>query len=273
MSRPWMPLYVGDYLADTAHLRAAEHGAYLLLMMHYWSKKALPSDDESLARIARMTLGEWRKARPVIAPFFGENWKHKRIEFELTEAARIADAGRKGGIASGQSRRSKTERPLNDRSTKQPKSFNDQPNDLRTNDEALQSQKKDSEAIASGAKAPRDYRADLFGRGLKTLAEMTGKTPDSCRSTVGKWLKLVEDEAIHVLAAIDDCERNRYADPVGRIFKTLQMHRTNDGKIGKNGGRTNPFGPALDRLAESFELAAGGDDETGKAPPRLLSHG
>lgn len=273
MSRPWMPLYVGDYLADTAHLRAAEHGAYLLMMMHYWSKKGLPTDDEALARIARMSIGEWRKARPTIAPFFGEDWKHKRIEFELTEAARIADAGRKGGIASGQSRRSKTERPLNGRSTKPPKSFNDPPNDPRTNDEALHSQKKETDANASGAEAPRDYRADLFGRGLKSLAEMTGKTPDSCRSTVGKWLKLVNDEAIHVLGAIDDCYRNRQANPVGWIFKVLQTHGANNGTIGKNGSRVNPFGPALDRLEQGFERAAGGDDETRETSPRLLSHG
>ena len=83
--------------------------------------------------------------------------------------------------------------------------------------------------LRSGAVAPRDVRRDLFDRGLKTLATITGKTPDSCRSLVGKWLKSVNDEAIHVLGAIDDAERNRVADPVAWINKALQP-RTRDGQ-------------------------------------------
>lgn len=104
MSRPWMPLYVADYLADTAHLSAAESGAYLHLIMHYWANGGLPVDDKKLARIAKMTAGEWDEARETIAEFFADGWKHGRIEKELAEAnasyERRANAGRKGGLAS-----------------------------------------------------------------------------------------------------------------------------------------------------------------------------
>lgn len=103
MNRPWMPLYVADYRADTAHLNAAQHGAYLLLIMHYWQTGSLPTDDAPLARIACMTAVEWRKSKAVIAAFFTPEWKHKRIDAELARAADISSKRR----ASAEQRHSK----------------------------------------------------------------------------------------------------------------------------------------------------------------------
>ena len=48
MSKAWMPLYIGDYMADTGHLSTAEHGCYLLLIMHYWENGSIPIEDDKL---------------------------------------------------------------------------------------------------------------------------------------------------------------------------------------------------------------------------------
>lgn len=103
----FMPLYIGDYLADTAHLSTVQHGAYMLLIMHYWRQGSLPDDDEQLSRIAKLSLAEWRKHRSTLRSFFQEGWRHERIEQEIQAAtakyAKRAEAGRKGGKASRRS--------------------------------------------------------------------------------------------------------------------------------------------------------------------------
>lgn len=90
MSRPWMPWYVADFVADTLHLSAAQTGSYMLLIGHYWQHGELPGDDAALARVARMTPAEWRKAKPAIAAFFHDGWHHKRIDAELARASDIS---------------------------------------------------------------------------------------------------------------------------------------------------------------------------------------
>ena len=104
MSAPgWMPLHVAEYVADTTHLSTVEHGAYLLLIMHYWQNRGLPADDAKLARICRMPVAEFTAIRDTLAEFFADGWTHKRIDAELAKAdekyEKRASAGRKGGIA------------------------------------------------------------------------------------------------------------------------------------------------------------------------------
>jgi len=97
----WMPLNVGDYLADTGHLSTTQHGAYMLLIMHYWRKRGLPSSDRELAAIAKLTLRNWLNMRETIQAFFFDGWRHKRIEIELKKRMEVSEkraaAGSRGG--------------------------------------------------------------------------------------------------------------------------------------------------------------------------------
>lgn len=119
MSAPaWMPLYVADYLADTGHLTMAEHGAYMLLIMHYWQNGGLPDDEVRLARICRASPKEWAGMRDTLADLFAVGWRHKRVDEEIEKTSETMDkrstAGRTAGLASAAARRRNAQRSLNE---------------------------------------------------------------------------------------------------------------------------------------------------------------
>lgn len=93
-NRAWMPLHIEAYMADTLHLSAAEHGAYMLLIMRYWKDGGLPADERMIQRYSRLSSEQWTESRDVLAAFFDEGWKHKRIDAELAKADEIIEKRR-----------------------------------------------------------------------------------------------------------------------------------------------------------------------------------
>jgi uncharacterized protein YdaU (DUF1376 family) len=156
MNRPWMPLYVADYLADTAHLNAAQSGAYLHLIMHYWQKGCLPADDESLMRIARMTAVEWKKNKGTLRTFFQDGWKHKRIDDELAHALEVSSKRRTSAMQ---------------RHSKPSANGHAIAEHLDTHARATPQPQSPSEAKAS---APANLEKQLFDRGKSILGKNAG---------------------------------------------------------------------------------------------------
>jgi uncharacterized protein YdaU (DUF1376 family) len=100
----WMPLYVGEYLADTTNLNTEQHGAYCLMLMAAWKRGgALPNDDSQLSAICKLSPARWRAHRPVLTAFFrieDDTLIHKRVTSERQKAQAIsekkAEAGAEG---------------------------------------------------------------------------------------------------------------------------------------------------------------------------------
>jgi uncharacterized protein YdaU (DUF1376 family) len=168
---PYIQLYIPDYLADTAHLSTLEHGAYLLLIMNYWQRgKALPNNDDRLAKIARVTKDEWLSIKNVILEFFtkdGELLFHKRIEMDLAavldKVTKASEAGRASSAKRNPTEQpTSAQRPFNGRSTDAEQTFNHKDTDTEEDTD------KDSEKKEPALLSP-EYSA------IETLKSLAGE--------------------------------------------------------------------------------------------------
>lgn len=124
---PALPLFTDAYLADTRHLTAAQHGAYLLLLMMAWRTPdcALPDDDTLLSRWAAMDLRGWKTNKNVIMAFWKKTkdgrWRQGRLldERELAEARRDQriHAGKASALKRHNTRSTPVQREGNENST------------------------------------------------------------------------------------------------------------------------------------------------------------
>src|SRR5215472_16285599 len=101
----WYAHYPGDYGRDTAHLSLVQHGAYRLLLDHYYSTGApLPADVKAVQRICRaFEQAEIEAVAYVLTHFFelrADGYHNKRADLEivrrLQEHERLSDSGKSG---------------------------------------------------------------------------------------------------------------------------------------------------------------------------------
>ena len=106
----WYPRYYGDYARDTAHLSLAEHGAYAVLLDHYYAiKRGLPESPDYAYRVCRaFDQAERDAVDSVLAQFFpvnGDGLRHnKRADAELIKETAIVNERSRAGSAGAQSR-------------------------------------------------------------------------------------------------------------------------------------------------------------------------
>lgn len=106
MKHPYMPLWVGEFVADIEHLTPAETGAYFRLVLFYWSNGGLPelsdgtSDEIAIARITRLDRRTWARSYLRIRALFKDprRWTHPKIEAvkaQVIEKSKINSANAK----------------------------------------------------------------------------------------------------------------------------------------------------------------------------------
>lgn len=210
-NRAWMPLHIDDYIRDTDHLSATEHGAYLLLIMKYWRDSGLPEDEGLIRRYAKLSVEQWAESRDVLAALFDAGWRHKRIDAELSKAAEIIEKRKSAGKKtqfSGKSSANAEQMPEQMPSkSSAPLTFN---------------QEEDSEPSGSGAAAPIDPRDELWSNGLVTLKAISGKTDAAARQLLGKWVRDAKDDCSLVLSKIRTAQTERIGEPISWITAALK---------------------------------------------------
>lgn len=112
-------LYMGDYQRDTADLSVAQHGAYFLLLLHYYSQEQpITADRPTLYRICRAVYPEEMFAVDfVLDRFFQErNGKmtNARCDEEIRKAKRMIEASRANGARGGRPRKENPEKTQQD---------------------------------------------------------------------------------------------------------------------------------------------------------------
>ena len=213
-ARPWMPLYIGDYLADTTHLGALQSGAYLHLIMHYWQHGGLPDDEAAIARIARLTPTEWRRVRPTLAAFFYDGWKHKRIDEELAHAADVSSKRRASALQKA-SKSSANASAIAEQMDTHARGLSQSPSE------------------PNGSAPPGEWsddRTNLFGGARQWLQKQTGKPENHCRKLIGRWLKQTGDDSAAILELIRQARDRDLSDPVAWIEAALKPRANGEAK-------------------------------------------
>ena len=111
-----MAIYWGDYRQNTGHFNCTEHGAYMMLMAHYWENDSLPKPGSDFYPRLYNICGcvsevEKRAVRYVIKAMFPKvRGRHvnKRLDKEIEKAEKKAEERSKSGRMGGRPRESKS---------------------------------------------------------------------------------------------------------------------------------------------------------------------
>jgi uncharacterized protein YdaU (DUF1376 family) len=265
-TKAWMPLYVGDYLADTAHLTTEQSGAYLHLLMHYWRNGPLLDNDSSLAQITKLSPDAWSIAQAMLRPFFfvGEDGKlhQKRSDKELAvwndKALRAKEKAQKAAHSRwGENARSIP--PSNQQAMlEQCPSPSPSPIKTKTTDS--------NESSSGNSEATKKKKSSAGDIERVRLAYPLKKAPGAARKAIGKAMERLasrgeSDPAAFLIARIAEWKAARDRDErAGRFVPScpypatwMNEERYDEEGLDASGVRKRPAGPsAAEEQAADF---------------------
>ncbi len=215
-----MPLYIGDYLADTMRLSTVQHGAYLLLLMEYWRTGPLPDDDAQLASIVKMEPRAWRAQAGAVRRFFsrGEDGllHQKRADAELARAAEISGK-RQAAARVRHGRGADAHAPANAPAHGGANAgANAAHVDAHAHCRATFTATESSvppERRGEAARGTFDVRHEFWNEGVAAFRRMTGRTEAASRVFLGRLLRELRDDCAVGVQLIRQAETDRPGDP------------------------------------------------------------
>jgi len=210
-------LYIGDYQRDTAHLSVTEHGAYMLMLQHYYAtEKPLPTG-KALHRMLRAQDRAEREAIDAVAAQFwtttADGLVNHRADAEITKAATQADTNARIAREREAKRKAKQIVPRTEHESCSDRATNDQPN--QTPDTRQEQDQKpitfgdsspalplgdppaDHEPVESGqSPCPHEAIIALFHEKLPTLPRIREWTPGRAAMLRARWRERSERQTL-----------------------------------------------------------------------------
>jgi uncharacterized protein YdaU (DUF1376 family) len=176
--RPFMQLYVSDFIGDTLHLSTEQIGAYMLLLMAMWNAGGqLPADEAKLARVVRMSVKKWRTVSTDLMAFFdsdGTHVQHNRLTKELQKSESKSQSRASAGAAGGAAKALKD---------KEARLANAMPEPQHLPDTITREEKREAKASpkARPTRIPDGFVPNLI------WAEQQGMTPQQAEAEAAKF--------------------------------------------------------------------------------------
>lgn len=221
-------LYIGDYQRDTGTLSIAEHGAYFLMLQHYYATEAELPKGRELYRLLRCESKVDRDAVDVVlAKFWCETetgYTNDRAIKEIRKADHQRTVNQEIGKRGGRPKQTghiteSVSRKQTESKTESVSESDSKPEPNRNPNQTPDTRQRHSEAIASGGKPPT-MTADeiIFGYGVPLLTN-AGIAEKQARSFLGGLRKEHGDGV--VIDKLRDCMRARPLQPLEWLAAAL----------------------------------------------------